>query len=244
MLKIILIEDEYKAREALKKMLQILPTDIEIVAETGRINEAVHLINELNPDLVFLDIKLQDGSGFDILEQIARPDFKIIFTTAYNEYAIKAFKVSALDYLLKPIDPVELQTALQKATGLIDNEKEYQSLLSVFKNNEKDADKKIVLKTTENRYIIYQKDIIRLEADGAYTLFVTKNQNIIASKNIKYYQDLLDENMFMRCHQSHLVNYKQVKSVYKNDKLLLSNGDIIPISIRKKPEIIKRLQEN
>ena len=244
MLKIILIEDEQKAREALKKMLQILSIDIEIVAETGRVNEAVHLINELNPDLVFLDIKLQEGSGFDILEQIARPDFKIIFTTAYNEYAIKAFKVSALDYLLKPIDPVELQTALQKATGLIDNEKEYQSLLSVFKNNEKDADKKIVLKTTENRYIIYQKDIIRLEADGAYTLFVTKNQNIIASKNIKYYQDLLDENMFMRCHQSHLVNYKQVKSVYKNDKLLLSNGDIIPISIRKKPEIIKRLQEN
>ena len=244
MLKIILIEDEQKAREALKKMLQILSADIEIVAETGRVNEAVHLINELNPDLVFLDIKLQEGSGFDILEQIARPDFKIIFTTAYNEYAIKAFKVSALDYLLKPIDPVELQTALQKATGLIDNEKEYQSLLSVFKNNEKATDKKIVLKTTENRYIIYQKDIIRLEADGAYTLFITKNQNIIASKNIKYYQDLLDENMFMRCHQSHLVNYKQVKSVYKNDKLLLSNGDIIPISIRKKPEIIKRLQEN
>ena len=244
MLKIILIEDEQKAREALKKMLQILSIDIEIVAETGRVNEAVHLINELNPDLIFLDIKLQDGSGFDILEQIARPDFKIIFTTAYNEYAIKAFKVSALDYLLKPIDPIELQTVLQKATGLIDNEKEYQSLLSVFKNNEKAADKKIVLKTTESRYIIYQKDIIRLEADGAYTLFITKNQNIIASKNIKYYQDLLDENMFMRCHQSHLVNYKQVKSVYKNDKLLLSNGDIIPISIRKKPEIIKRLQEN
>ncbi len=244
MLKIILIEDEQKAREALKKMLQILSVDIEIVAETERVNEAVHLINELNPDLVFLDIKLQEGSGFDILERIDRPDFKIIFTTAYNEYAIKAFKVSALDYLLKPIDPVELQTALQKATGLIDNEKEYQSLLSVFKNNEKATDKKIVLKTTENRYIIYQKDIIRLEADGAYTLFITKNQNIIASKNIKYYQDLLDENMFMRCHQSHLVNYKQVKSVYKNDKLLLSNGDIIPISIRKKPEIIKRLQEN
>jgi len=244
MLKIILIEDEQKAREALKKMLQILSIDIEIVAETGRVNEAVHLINELNPDLIFLDIKLQDGSGFDILEQIARPDFKIIFTTAYNEYAIKAFKVSALDYLLKPIDPIELQTVLQKATGLIDNEKEYQSLLSVFKNNEKAADKKIVLKTTESRYIIYQKDIIRLEADGAYTLFITKNQNIIASKNIKYYQDLLDENMFMRCHQSHLVNYKQVKSVYKNDKLLLSNGDIIPISIRKKTEIIKRLQEN
>ncbi|HHH49634.1 MAG TPA: response regulator transcription factor [Saprospiraceae bacterium] len=243
MIKTILIEDELNARNALKKMLQIIATDIDIIAETGFVNEALSLINALNPDLIFLDIKLEDGTGFDIIEKIKDPNFKIIFTTAYNEYAIKAFKVSALDYLLKPIDPFELKTALQKTTTIIDAEKEYKTLLSVFKNNENEADKKIVLKTSNNRYIVYLKDIIRLEADGAYTLFVTEKQNIIISKNLKYYQDLLDEKMFIRCHQSHLVNSKQIISIYKNGQLLLSNKELIPISVRKKSEIIKKLQE-
>ncbi len=242
MIKTILIEDELNARNALKKMLKLVSTEIEIIAETGFVDEAVDLINTLKPDLVFLDIKLEDGTGFDIIEKIENANFKIIFTTAYNEYAIKAFKVSALDYLLKPIDPLDLQTALEKATSIINDEKEHKTLLSVFKNNEKEADKKIVLKTTENRFIIYLKDIIRLEADGAYTLFITEKQNIIISKNLKYYQELLDENMFIRCHQSHLVNLKQVDSVYKNDKLLMTNKDLVPISVRKKGDIIKQLQ--
>lgn len=242
MIRTIVIEDEQNARNALKKMLQMVTSKIEIIAETSFVKEAIDLINQLKPDLVFLDIKLADGTAFEILEKIKNPNFKIIFTTAYDEYALKAFKVSALDYLLKPIDPLELQTALQKANSLIKDEKEHKTLLSVLKNNENKADKKIVLKTTENRFIIYQKEIIRLEADGAYTLFVTEKQNIIVSKNLKYYQELLDNNMFVRCHQSHLVNIKQVISIHKNDKLLLSNKDLIPISIRKKSEISKKLQ--
>jgi len=241
MIKTIIIEDEIQVREALKKMLILLMPKIQVIAETGFVNEAVELINKHQPKLVFLDIKLEDGTGFDIINKIENPNFKIIFTTAYNQYAIKAFKVSAIDYLLKPIDPLELQVALEKAISILDNEKEHQELIQVLKNNEQAQNKKIVLKTTENRYVINIKDIIRLEADGAYTIFYTKDQKIIISKNLKFYQELLNE-QFIRCHQSHLVNKTHITKIDNKGFLLLSNEQTVPISTRKKNDILKQIE--
>ncbi|MCF6350788.1 MAG: LytTR family DNA-binding domain-containing protein [Flavobacteriaceae bacterium] len=241
MIKVIIIEDEINVRAGLKKMLKILEPTLKIVAETGFVNQAIQQIKKEKPDLIFLDIKLEDGTGFDILKQLKNIDFKIIFTTAYNEYAVNAFKFSAVDYLLKPIDPIELQGAIKRALFNIGNEKEHQDLLAVLKNNLVTKVQKIVLKTTKQHYIIYVKDIINLKADGAYTHFITTNKKITVSKNLKYYQDLLSTT-FIRCHQSHLVNSKHIMGLNK-ECLQMSNHSLIPISTRKKAEIIKLIHK-
>lgn len=242
MIKAIIIENEINVRKALIKMLQVIEPSVKIIGETGYVKEALDLITTKNPALVFIDIELEDGTGFDFLKQLENIDFKIIFTTAYNQYAINAFKFSAIDYLLKPIDPTELQNAVKRAISTIKNENEHQELLEVLKNNIEKKERKIVLKTSEQRFVIPLKDIIRLEADGAYTLFITTNQKIIISKNLKYYQDLLNDD-FVRCHQSHLINKKHIIAIEKNEKVKLSNNDLVPISVRKKTEMIQIISE-
>jgi len=241
MIKTIIIEDELNVREALKKMLRIIAPSIEIIAETAYVSDAIKLIKVNKPNLVFMDIELEDGTGFDILNQLENLNFNIIFTTAYNQYAIKAFKYSAIDYLLKPTDPSELQSAIERSIENIQNKQEHQELLQVLKQNHNKSANKIVLKTTEQRYIIPTVDIIRLEANGAYTNFITKDKKIIISKNLKYYQDILDKN-FIRCHQSHLINKEHIKGV-KDKSIIMSNNEIIPISSRKKTDIINLISQ-
>ncbi len=241
MIKTIIIEDEVNVRNALRKMLTILEPSINVIAETGYVSDAVKLIKTEKPDLIFLDIELEDGTGFDILRQLD-VNFSIIFTTAYNQYAINAFKFSAIDYLLKPLDPTELQEAIVRAKQQIENKKEHQELLNSLLNNIDKKEKKIVLKTTEQHFVLYVNEIIRLEADGAYTVFVTKNQKIIISRNIKYYQNILGEE-FVRCHQSHLVNLKHILGMDKNGFLQLSNRELITVSTRKKSEVIRLINK-
>jgi len=241
MIKTIIIEDEVNVRNALRKMLTILEPSINVIAETGYVKDAVKLIKTEKPDLVFLDIELEDGTGFDVLRQLD-VDFSIIFTTAYNQYAINAFKFSAIDYLLKPLDPTELQESIVRAKQQIKNKKEHKELLNSLLNNIEKKEKKIVLKTTEQHFVFYVKEIIRLEADGAYTIFVTKNKKIIISRNIKYYQDILGDG-FVRCHQSHLVNLKYILSMNKNGFLQLSNNELIIVSTRKKSEVIRLMNK-
>ena len=241
MIKTIIIEDEVNVREGLKKMLKIIAPTLEIIGETAYVKDAIMLIKTYKPSLIFLDVELEDGTGFDILNGLENLDFNVIFTTAYNQYAIKAFKYSAIDYLLKPIDPSELQLAIERALDTIKNKNEHLELLQVLQENQKNNNQKIVLKTTEQRYIIKTNDIIRLEADGAYTLFVTENNKIIVSKNLKYYQNILDSK-FIRCHQSHLINKKYVKGI-KNTTIIMSNDDLVPIATRKKVEIINLISQ-
>lgn len=238
MIKVLIIEDEKNNLEVLKKMLQFVSDKIEIVGETGFVNQAIQLIKTQQPQLVFMDIELEDGTGFDILKNIENQQFKTIFTTAYNQYAIKAFKFSAVDYLLKPINPEELQNAVERAITSISEKENYEELLNRINN---DTEDNIVLKTSEQRHIVPLKSIIRLEADGAYTLFVTNTQQLIISKNLKYYQDLLGDN-FIRCHQSHLVQKQCIKSVDSDNNLHLSNGDNIPVSRRNRAEVLALLK--
>ncbi len=241
MIRAIIIEDEVNIREGLKKLIKLTAQEVEIIAETAYVKEAVQLINQEKPDLIFLDIELEDGNGFDLLQQINFRNLKIIFTTAYNQFAIKAFKYSAIDYLLKPIEIDELDAAIKNATSLILNEKEHQYLLGMLNNTIEKEEEKIVLKTTEKRFLVKIKDIIYIEADGAYAHFYTLDAKITSSKNLKYYQDLLDDGVFMRCHHSFLVNLKHIKGIEKNKELKLTNAHLIPISARKKAEIIAKI---
>ncbi len=234
---VLIAEDESQVREALIKMLQILSPEMEIVATSKSLIDLNRDYKEYQPDLIFLDVELADGNAFDWLRK-TNPTAKIIFTTAYSKYAIDAFKFSTVDYLLKPIDPADLKKAIQRALKEIRNKQDYLALQKVLIDNTENERQKIVLKTTEHRHIILLDDIIRVAADGAYSKFYTNTQEIIVSRNLKYYEKFLGKD-FIRCHQSHLINLNQVASIYKSTNILMKNGDLIPISTRKKAEIIK-----
>jgi len=240
MIKAILIEDEINARESLKKIISYIDSSIEIIGESGFVKEGIELINSLNPDVVFLDIELEDGTSFDVLNRLNNRSFQIIFTTAYNQHAIKAFKFSAIDYLLKPIDPEELKQAIDRVKANIDKENRHQDLIEVLNNNIENKEEKLVLKTADNRYVLNVKNVIHLIADGSYTHFITSEKKITVSKNLKFYEDILG-NTFIRCHQSHLVNSNHIKSIEKNNFIKVSNSDLIPISTRKRKEIVEFL---
>ncbi|REC41978.1 MULTISPECIES: LytR/AlgR family response regulator transcription factor [Chryseobacterium] len=225
-MKAILVEDEINAQKALLKMLQLIAPEIQVLAIFDTIKDASLFLSKNTVDFIFLDIQLKDGNGFELLQTITNRDFSLIFTTAFNDFAIKAFKFNAIDYLLKPIDPTELEEAIERAKKI----KKSNQIVPVEKSF---SEQKIVLKTTDRNHIIPVSSIIRLEADGAYTLFVTESQKILVSKNIKYYEDLLCEYDFVRCHQSYLVAKSHIK-VLKTHSLLLTDGSEIPISHRKR----------
>lgn len=228
-MKTIIIEDELHAQNALRKMLRLLVPDINILGVFATIKEAVPFLKQETYDLLFLDIQLKDGTAFELLEQLDDTAFVLIFTTAYDEYALKAFKANATDYLLKPINPEELEKALIKAQLQIEKRTFFQGDPANFKLKPQ----RIVLKTIDQRFIVPIKDILHLEADGAYTIFHTTTDKILVSKNLKYYQEILQDYDFIRCHQSHLVSQAHIKSL-KTNSLLLSNGDELPIAHRKK----------
>ncbi len=242
-MKAIIVEDENGAAEVLYFMLNRIAQDIEVAAMVTSVEEAYEAIQKYSPEIVFLDIKLKDKTAFDLLEKFEEINFKIIFTTAYNDFAIRAFKYSALDYLLKPIDPIDLKNALHRVRVYLSQDKEYKKMLLALKDFINNQNRNIVLTTSKGKNIVNKDEIIRLEADGAYTIFVMKNKSMVVSRNLKYYEKILNDNNFLRVHQSHVVNMDFIDSITKDGYILLKNGDHVPISIRKKQEVLKFLKK-
>jgi len=233
MVKIVIVDDENNVRIVIKKMLNLLFTDCEIVGECASVKEALDVIPETKPDIVLLDIELEDGNGFSLLKQLPVLDFKLIFITAFNEYAIKAFKVNALDYILKPIEPSELKSAINKAKEMLTSEKELKKQLENINSEKID---KIVIKTTENTHFITIDDIKYCKADGSYSYIYTTNKTILTSKNLKHFEEILPAQKFIRTHQSYLVNKSEIVSI-KSNTILLKNNIEVPVSVRKKAKI-------
>lgn len=240
-MRVVIIDDEVLARNTMKNILHRNHPDLEIVGEADAVSEAVKVILEQNPDLVFLDIDLKDGSGFDVLNALDEIKFKTIFATAHHEYAIKAIKFSALDYILKPVSEIEVRAAIErvKIQGLTENQ---NTQFEVLKNNyQNSTDKKIVLKTSESIHLVRVQDVIRCEADNNYTtFFINGNRKIVVSKGLKEYEELLTTFAFLRVHQSHLINVKEIKRFDKKDGgfVVLSDGSEIPVSQRKKQKLL------
>ena len=232
----IIIDDEQQIRDGLKILLNPYAY-LTIIGEASTITDGKTLIDTQKPDLVLLDIKLKEATGFALLDQITFKDFKLIFITAFNEYAIKAFKYNAFDYLLKPIDPDELETTLSRLNAEKTNFKNQQDLLNTNKNLDR-----LVVKTTEQIYVLQTDEIVRCQADQGYTIFYLKNNTrVISSKTLKEYNSLLPENQFLRVHQSHLVNSRFIKKYLRSGFLELLNNEQIPVSTRKRQEISERL---
>ncbi|PWB26415.1 LytR/AlgR family response regulator transcription factor [Flavobacterium sp. HTF] len=244
MYKTIIIEDEHRIREALSIMLEMTAADkIQVIAYAESVEEAVKLIDRLKPDLVFMDIMLKDGTGFDVLEQIAFNSFHLIFTTAYEQHAINAFKYSAIDYLLKPIDSEELKTAIDRIALLHERVLEKQQLSELQLNLIKTPDR-IILPTQEAMYVVKLDQIIRCETSGSYTtFFLTDGRKIMVSKPLKNYEDLLEPPAFFRIHQSHLINLNCIVSYSREGMVQMNDKSSVPISRGKKDQFFKLMKE-
>jgi two-component system LytT family response regulator len=240
MLKIVIIDDEKNVIIVIKKLLSLINIAHTVVSEAASVQAGLEVIKQTNPDVVLLDIELEDGTGFDLLNQLDEIDFKLIFITAFNEYAIKAFKFNALDYILKPIDPDDLKNAINKAKDNLYTENTLKLLLNNLETNKTAETQKLIVKTTERTYFIPIDEIFYFQSDGSYSKIVSKDLTILASKNLKYFQEILPKHQFIRTHQSFLVNKLNITSL-KNNTILLNNSVEIPISVRRKSEIKKLL---
>ena len=246
MYKAIIIDDVEQARKTLRKDLGAYCPQVEIAGEAGGVVDGVKLIKKLQPDVIFLDIQMQDGSGFDLLELLNEINFKIIFTTASDAHAIKAFRFSAIDYLLKPIDPDELKAAIEKLAEKKPSGKENVELLL---SNLKEKNKKhtrVALHTQNKIHIVDISDIVRCEADVNYTQFFFRDKTkLLVTKTLKDFDELLSDHGFFRVHQSHLINTHLIKEFIKGDGgyLIMNDGSNVPVSSRKRAEVISMLEE-
>lgn len=236
MIRTVIIDDEEHIRKLLSSLLNSECSEVEVIGEADSVKTGLELINNTNPDLVFLDIKLPDGSGFDILSGIKNLNFNVIFVTAFEEYAIKAFEFSAIDYILKPVDPELLIRAVKRTTHKMKAELSLKmnTLLSNIKEGD---DKKIVLKTSNHVYLVKIKDIICLESDQNYTTVnVVDGKKILVSRTLKDLSNLLEDVNFLRIHRSHLINPAYIEGYERTDggTVLMKNGHQVPVSSRKK----------
>lgn len=245
MIRTLIIEDETAIVKEIKWFLSQEP-DIEVVGCASRIPVALDLISELHPDLVLMDIQLTDGIAFDILNQLEDIDFQLIFLTAFNNFAIKAIKYGALDYLLKPIDEDELKVALDKARkkiGAKDVNQDTQLKIALKSHLLPETpDSHLVLHTMEFIQILQLKEIIYCKSEGSYTtFFLTDDRKLMISKPLKFYDELLPDQYFLRPHQSFLVNFAFIDKYLKSGSILLKNQTEIPVSIRRKEYVLQRL---
>jgi two-component system, LytTR family, response regulator len=246
MINTVIIEDEQKSLEILAALIERNCPELKITGMGKNVKEGVELIRTLKPELVFLDISMPDGSGFDLLEQVQGHSFELIFATASDAHAIKAIKYSACDYLLKPIDADELKAAVDrvvKKRSTAPNMEHLQFLIQHLKRAD-DNYQKITLPTGNAYEIVNVKDIIRCEADGSYTNFyLTDKRKLMISAGLKHYEELLPDTDFIRVHHHHLINMNHVIRFLKEDGgyAVMSDGSKIEISRRKKEAFMEKL---
>ncbi|WP_025666854.1 LytR/AlgR family response regulator transcription factor [Aquimarina megaterium] len=244
MIKAILVDDEAYVRDKIRgKLIKYFSQDIEVVGEVESVDSAIKTIEEKKPDLLFLDIHLTDGTSFDLVSKIGNKNFDIIFVTAFDEHAVKAIKVGALDYILKPIDDAEFKEAVTKAIENSKKEKNLEKLIEISSEYFQGVqNKRIILKTLENVYVVYEDDILYCKSEGNYTTFYTlQSKKIVVSKPIKKVLELLSDDVFIRCHQSYIVNKKHVLSYSKQGVLVVDSEIRVPVSSRRKDYVIEKI---
>lgn len=243
MLKTLVIEDEILARKTVKEILAEIPV-VELIGEADSIAKSVALINKLNPDLLLLDIELKDGNSFEILKHFPNPKFQIIFITGFNQFAIKAFRHSAIDYLLKPVEEKLLKNAINKALNKKDFELNSQKIDLMLKSIQNNDFNKIAVSSIDGYELINKNEILYCESDGNYCDFYLSNgTKIISTNTLKKVQELLFENNFYRPHRSYILNINFVKKVVKTGfgSVIMQNNTELPISRRKKVEFLNLL---
>lgn len=246
MITAVLIDDDNNLRIGMKALLERFAPNIKIIGEADSVASGYNILNKIMPQVVFLDIQLNDGTGFDILEKLKNKNGEIktniVFITAHEQYAIKAFRFSALDFLLKPVDPEDLQKVVEKINAAIEKNNNFSHIDLLLENIRKKVDnfKRIALSNSDGIHLFEVNDIIRCESEDNYTKFFIKNAKpVLISKTLKDYEELLSEHGFERIHQSHLINLNYLKSYIKKDGgyVIMQDDSHLPISQRKKERL-------
>lgn len=247
-MKAVIVDDEAPVRNTISALLKERFPDITVSASACSVAEGIAAVTEHKPDILFLDIELPDGLGFDLLKQVGQVRFRTIFITGHQEYALDAIKVSALDYILKPVDEDELRAAIIKAREIINHEEEQLKLLVLSENMQgKKVLKRIILRTAEALQLIAVNDIIRAEAESNYTHFhLAGGKHVMVSRTIKEYEAMLSGTGLIRVHQSHLVNLNCIDKFYKHDGgyLQLKDGTTIPVSPVLKQKVLQAISDH
>ncbi len=246
MIKALIIDDEQKARNILHHFITHFIPEIHQVEQADSVDVAMEILKNFQPDIVFLDVEMPHKNGFDFLIQVKDSAFDVIFTTAYNQYAIQAIRFSALDYLLKPIDSDDLTAAVQRHLEKRETAQQKKTLYSNLVQNigkKEVKDFKIAVPSTEGVHFFMVDDIVRLEAAGSYTnIYLINAGSFMASKTLKHFEEMLEEFHFIRTHKSHLVNPKFITRLSSDHEfLVLSDGSKVEISRRKKEEVQQQL---
>jgi two-component system, LytTR family, response regulator len=245
MLRAIIVDDEVKSRESLKILIHDFCEGVEVVALCQDVKEAIQAISDFHPDVVFLDIHLQRETGFDLLMTVKNFDFAVVFTTAYSEYAVKAFKFSAIDYLLKPIDIEELRSAISKVErrGANHIEERLNQLLQNLRQGAGD-NYKLALPTSDGLVFVKVSDILYCEASSNYTeIHMVDNKKHVVSRTLKEYEEILSEQNFFRIHNSYLINLNRVKKYVRGEGgyVIMNNDKALDVSKRKKEGFLSRI---
>jgi two-component system LytT family response regulator len=247
MIKAVIVDDSPEARESLQADITRWVPDVNIISTAGSMKEGLAKLKELKPDVVFLDIQLGDGDGFSLLEQLGTTDTHVIFTTGLDSEGIRAIKFSALDYLLKPVDPDELVAAVEKL-------KEAQKKQSIAENikllgehlrgSSKPEVRRLALNSADKVQVVRVDEIIRCESERNYTTFFLKDgKQIVVTRTLKEYEELLEPLGFVRVHHSHLINLEFLKEFIKSDGgyALMTDKAQVPVSVRKRDDLMKAL---
>ncbi|HEY0031098.1 MAG TPA: LytTR family DNA-binding domain-containing protein [Bacteroidia bacterium] len=245
-MKAIIVDDEKKGRETLCALINSYCKEVEVVATAANITEAHEQIKLHHPDVVFLDIEMPNGNGFDLLEKFEEIEFQVIFTTAYDHYAIKALKCHAFDYILKPIDIDELRQAVENLANT-DRKAIAKKELESIRSRKLDLTGRLGLPIKDGIVYLPVSDIIRVESDGSYSTFYTTDaKKYVISRNLKEFEDLLPAKEFFRSHKSHLINIKKVKKYVRTDGYFveMEDGSVVEIARRKKDEFLQIMTEN
>lgn len=245
MIKAVVIDDEANGQELTLNLLKLYCPEVEVLGTAGSVQSGYACILEHRPELVFLDIQMRDGSGFDLLDLFPEIDFRIIFVTAYQEFAVQAFKRCALDYLLKPLSPPDLVAAIKKVVSQRHPEElgaQLKTLLSTMREPSV-SQRKIVLRTMDRIYSVEVSEIIRFQSEGSYTeVFLKDRKKIVVSRLIKEFDELLSGEGFIRVHQSHLINLHFVFCFEKADnRVIMKDDSQVPVSVRKKEAVLQLL---
>lgn len=246
MLRAIIVDDEPKSCDTLSTMIAEFVDGVTVVSIENGVQPALKAIHEHKPDIVFLDIEMNSETGFDLLTQLPKIEFEVVFTTAFEQYALKAIKFAALDYLLKPIDISELEDAVAKVKEKRKNKDLNQGLEALMANlkSTSSSQHQIALPSSDGLLFVHVTDIIYCQADGPYTYFYLKAGNkVTVSKNLKEYEELLEDHFFFRVHKSYLINLKEMRRYVKGDGgyVIMSNDKEVDVSKRKKESFMSAL---
>lgn len=244
-MKALVVDNEKNIRTTIVDLITAFCPQITSIAEADGVVSGLKKIHELEPDIVFTDVEMDDGTGMEMLSKLSEIKFQVIFITAHNKYAIDAFRFSAIDFLTKPINPDELAKSVQKAENNIKNKLFLEQVAVMNEKNVSKAEKKIVLKELDAIHVIKVKDLICCEASGIYTTFyIDNNKQIVVSKNLKEYEEILEPYEFLRVHNSFLINANKIEKFEKNDGgfLIMEGGQRVPVSQRKKDVVISFLK--